>query len=129
MYDQIEEQGAEWGLVPVWRGNRVGVAEVVAEIDPRPAGRPQVQNEGRAVLASFGEDAPMDAFAILLARRKHRSQHNFAALVKKRDDRLKREREQVMADMKRDIVAKYRAKYERSRTLFGPGIHQRERVW
>lgn len=131
LYEQIEEQGREWGLVPVWRGpDRVGVAEVVHELHPqRRKGRVQVMDEGLCVLASWDTSAPLDAFSIFLAKRLHRHQHDFMKLVRARQDRLARERQANLEQMKRDMRAQYGAKFQRSRTLFGPGITPRERVW
>lgn len=107
IFRQVEREGARWGLVPVMRGNRVGIAQKVSTIARHKEGATVTPGEQLEVFCSLGEDSPMDAFAAILRHRLGRQHADFMKMVRKRLERLKaaerRENEQRYEDLRRQL--------------------------
>lgn len=121
IFRQIEREGARWGLVPVMRGDRVGVAELIPTIEGA-AGSLVVPRMEPRVITSLGEDAPMDAFSAILRSRVRRHEKAFAAVC----DEQRRARHAIMQrdidEEKADIKAHYKRRLLAPRIWSMPGL-------
>jgi len=125
---QVQREGARWRLSPLIRDGKVWIVEYVPEIPPglsRP-GRLVVPILSPRVVLKLDNDAAMDAWSMVLRRRMSRQFSDFMRLVKNRSDRLRKEEQRILDQLKRDVRVRTEAKFIRSRTLFGPGIQPLE---
>ncbi len=95
IFRQVKREGARWGLYPIMRAaeGKVAVAEMVNELPQRPHGCMVIPEKAPRVVASLDEDSGMDAFSAILRHRLTRFQHDFVAMIMKRQRREKEEAE------------------------------------
>lgn len=115
IYKQIEREGARWGLFPVWRGDRVGVAQKVPVLDAMPGGV-VVPRDDLQVITSLGEDSPMDAWSAILRLRVRRHERAFEKLVSEQRAAKRAAAQAVIDENKAEIKAYY------TRRMLGPRI-------
>lgn len=121
IYKQIEREGARWGLVPVMRGDRVGVAQLVHEIEGA-AGSLVVPRMGMQVITSLGEDAPMDAFSAILRSRVTRHARDFAKVCAEQREARRALLQRDIDEEKADIAAHYKRRQLAPRIWSMPGF-------
>lgn len=107
IFRQVEREGARWGLVPVMRNGKVGVAQRVPSIPRHKPTSTVTLGETLEVICSLDENSPMDAFAAILRHRLGRQHADFMKMVRRRQERLKaaerRENEQRYEDLRRQL--------------------------
>lgn len=121
IFRQIEREGARWGLVPVMRGDRVGIAQRVPEIEGA-AGSLVVPRMGLHVITSLGEDAPMDAFSAILRSRVKRHERDFAKVCAEQRNARRALLQRDIDEEKADIKAHYKRRLSAPRIWSLPGL-------
>lgn len=121
IYRQVEREGARWGLVPIMRGDRVGVAQLVPEVEGAK-GSLVVPTMGRQIVTSLGEDAPMDAFSAILRSRVTRHARAFAAICAEQRAARQALLQREIDEEKADIAAHYKRRLLSPRIWSMPGL-------
>lgn len=121
IFRQIEREGARWGLVPVMRGDRVGIAQQVPEIEGA-AGSLVVPRMGLQVITSLGEDAPMDAFSAILRSRVKRHERDFAKVCAEQRRARHAILQRDIDEEKADIASHYKRRLSAPRIWSLPGL-------
>jgi hypothetical protein len=121
IFRQIEREGARWGLVPVMRGDRVAVAQLVPELQGA-AGSLVVPVMGHQVITSLGEDAPMDAFSAILRSRVTRHARAFAAVCAEQRKARQALLQRGLDEERADIKAHYKRRLLAPRIWSMPGL-------
>lgn len=115
IYNQVNREGARWGLVALWRDNKVAVAEKVTELPKRDSDHVVTPVVGYRVICSLDESSPMDAFAMILRHRIKRHEHDFAALVRAQEDKKRAQRQAEIDLRARDFRAAWEARLIKQR--------------
>jgi hypothetical protein len=100
------------------RDGKVSVCEMVSEIPKRASNHVVAPTKAPRVICSLDENSAMDAFAMVLAHRIKRHEHDFMKLVKARQDRIRAEIQAENELRRKDLRAELMKRLIRGRVIF-----------